>query len=356
MDTLYRHVFSANYDRGFLEGVKGSFRTVGFDWDIINALLLVFGLVAVLYLLGRAFNEIRARLRNRDIPAHWIVKKPEIRRILQQALDQRSKFEMKFLPSDYARPVAVCSLIDFDDASLSFEIGRDVQATKRWMEKTAEFFFSLRGPKKNQIFYRFTGPIVGIKRLPDNVSSLLIAYPDKIELQQKRAFLRLEPPPQYLLGCALWLDKGQPMPENVKKWGRPKLMLQPGKAANPLSVQDISAGGLRLLLTRSAIKTLGTELGIANNLYLMLDLYDPEVARKRRFWLQCRIQHVFEDFESRDVEYGAQFMASGRLSKQDEEGNELSIKWTPVEEDGVELLGGWVMKRHLELYRDKGIV
>ncbi len=345
----------ASYDRSYLESVKKGFGSLGVDLDTLMYLGIVVLAAIALYLAGKAYNSLKSRLRRGDFPAYWIVRRPEIQCILQQALDQRSKFEIKFLPSDYARPIATCSLEKINQHALQFDIGPEVSVSKRWLNRTVEFYFRIQGGKRQHVYYRFTSPVVGVKRLGDRGSLFLVEPPPKIELQQKRAFLRLEPPSQYLLGCAVWQESERQRPEQLKTWGRPILVYNPDELSNPINVEDISAGGMRLLVTRQIMKKLKLKFTMAQRLYVMLDLYDPDSSRKRRFWLQCRVQHVYEDFETRNAEYGLQFMAYGQLRKKDGEPTQ-QVEWKQTGQEGIELLGSWVMKRHLELYRDKGIV
>lgn len=347
---------AASFDRSFVGSVRDSFNTVGVDSRMLYYILLVLIAAGVLYLVGKFVEVLRRRCRRDALPAYMIVKKSVIMDVMQQALEERSKFEMKFLPSEYTRPVAVCSLEELDASSLTFDLGPDLKATRSWINRMTEFYFRVQGGKKQHVYYRFASPIVGVRRLTNNVNCIVVEFPETIELQQKRAHLRIEPPSQYLLGAAIWQEKGEEKPALVKKWGKPHLVFQPGKAVNPFSIEDLSAGGLRLMVTRAALRENNFNVGVGQRLYLILDLYDPETSRKRRFWLLCRVQHVYEDFETRNAEFGLQFVLHGRLKKENDEEAALQVEWKPVTNEGVELLGGWIMKRHLELYRDKGIV
>lgn len=350
-----KNVAATSYDKDFLEGVKGGFNSVGISGELFAYIIIVFALVGAVFLLAKMLEPLYSKMRLKGLPAYWVVRKKDILNILQYAVAERSKFEMKFLPSEYARPVAVCTLLEIKPSGLTFEVGSGASVTKRWLDRSAEFYFRIKGDNKQHIYYRLTSTVVGVKKLPNDLNTIITEFPDKLELQQKRSFLRLEPPAQYLLGLAVWHDKGSPKPAEVNRWGRPHLLHQPDRAANPVMVEDVSAGGMRLLITRSALKNSNLSLSIADRLYIVLDLYDPEVSRKRRFWLQSRVQHVYEDFETRNAEYGLQFIAWGRPRKEEEDGV-VSVDWREIEQDGIELLGSWIMKRHLELYRDKGIV
>ncbi len=342
----------AAFDRGYLDKVKGGFNETGLTMEMLFYIVTVLVAVLALYLFGRGLNVMLSRCGTRGIPDNWIVKKPQIMELFHKALDSRSKFEMKFTPADFSRRATMCSLLEITSGSLVLELDMNVKATKRWLGRSVEIFFKLQGSKKNLHFYHFNSEVSGIKRTPQGESILLLAFPDKLELQQKRSFLRLEPPSQYFLGCAVWLASSVRNASEVKSWPRPLLLNQPGKTGNKIMISDISAGGMRILIKRDVIRSLNLDITISNRLYAALDLYDPEIERKRRYWVLCNVQHLYEDYESKDTEYGLQFISWGRPKKEEDM---VSLEWKLVENDGIEPLGSWVMKRHLEIYRDKGI-
>lgn len=349
---------AASYDQSFLQDVKSGFDSLGLDPRMLYYILLVLVAAGVLFLLARLIEGLRRRRRKSALPAYMIGEKQKILHVLQQAVDERSKFEMRFLPSEYTRPVAVCTLLEFDATTLSFDLDPGVQLSKQWNDRLAEFYFRIKGDKKQFIYYRFASHIKEVQRISQSRNTMRVAVPESLELQQKRAHLRLEPPSQYLLGIAVWREPGEPLPTEVKQWGRPHLRFKPGIAESSLALEDLSAGGVRMLVTREALKKSKLDVSVGHRLYLMLDLYDPEASRKRRFLLLCRVQHVYEDFETRNVEWGLQFVSHGRLKKEQTQDEDVSpeVEWKPVDQEGVETLGSWVMKRHLELYRDKGII
>jgi len=355
---IYGSITAASYDPSFLKGVKGGFQSLGIEPKMVYYILLVLVAAGSLYLIVRLVEALRRRLRPEALPAYMIGTRERIAEILQQAMDQRSKFEMRFLPSEYTRPVAVCSLLEYDARRLQFELDTAATPGGGWEGRLCEFYFRVKGDKKQYIYYRFTGTVTGLKTGRSGAHVMEIAFPETLELQQKRAHLRLEPPAQYLLGLAVWREPDRELPPQIKEWGRPQLRLKPDDHHPPLRLDDISAGGIRMTVTRDAMKDSRLDIGVGRRLYLMLDLYDPESSAKRRFLLLCRVQHVYEDFETRNMEYGLQFVSHGRLRKQGEEEEDpvLEVDWRPVDQDGVESLGSWIMKRHLELYRDKGII
>ncbi|WP_035064881.1 hypothetical protein [Nitratidesulfovibrio termitidis] len=124
--------------------------------------------------------------------------------------------------------------------------------------------------------------------------------------------------------------------------------------ALPVALLNLSGGGLRLLLPRATARSAasrGMNMDIGGRLTALLELYDPQHDRSLGFWLQCRIQNRFVAFETRDVELGVQVLAWG----EPHDNAPYLVGWKPLSDEGeVEPLGNWVIRRHLELYRESG--
>jgi len=180
-----------------------------------------------------------------------------------------------------------------------------------------------------------------------------VRLPEVLEQRQKRAFLRVEPPEQYVLGMALWaepLDTTGSMKMNIKDWGKPALVFIPNKTSD-IELVNISAGGARLKVRRERAKKCGLTFTIAERFMLLLDLWEPELGKRDRYWLLCRTQTPFIDFETRDVDLGVQFIGYAR----NRENSTHELVWQPMKAgEGIEVIGNWAMKRHLELYRERG--
>ncbi len=217
--------------------------------------------------------------------------------------------------------------------------------------------FRLVNPKypAQVTFYSMTTEIMGIKKLASGAGVLTVAFPEKVELSQKRMHLRLEPPSHLLLGMAIWpeqLTAAGAMERNIKQWGKPRLIYVTGETDNPFIIENLSGGGIRVGVEREAVKDSGLDFEIGQTYILLLDLHEPEGQRKLRFWLMGRIQNRYEDFETRRLSFGMQFTQHGqRLT---EPRNEM--RWRPVPSDGgIDELGNWAVRRHLELYRRSGV-
>jgi len=313
----------------------------------LNIVLATLG--AVLALLGIAFLSDLFGLRSRlkSVPAHWIVSPTAIRDLLNKAIEQRSKFEMKFLPVEPGRPHTYCFLDSIEATSLVFELPAHVQPSKRWIDRPVDFIFKLSDDKLS--FFRFPAAIVGARRSESRLPTLQVVFPEKLEMQQNRGVMRIEPPLEYLRSCQLW--QRAEIIAQPREWGSPALAYDAPEGEstckNGLGVENVSAGGIRLQLRRYK-EAAGFEVpNIASHLYLFLELLDPDLGQAQLHWLECRVQNIYEDETSKELELGLQFLRTGQPATSGGE----TLEWTNIGKDGVEPLANWVIKRHLELYR-----
>jgi hypothetical protein len=344
----------AGLDRSFLGTIQGSFKDTGLSREQLVDVILVLLLVIAVLMLGIGVNWLRKKLHISLKPG--VVTSPaRIRRLLETALDQRSKFEMQFLPADQSRQTLFCSFLEIKDGNLFLEAPSGLKASRKWLEKDIQCYFRVVEGRDRAHFYTFTSRILGVKKLASDFLHLTISYPERLELHQKRSFLRLDPPPSYILGMALWPGKNVPGGDgekNVKQWGKPVLAYIPKHQANPVKVDNLSGGGVRLDFHREAVKKAGEQFSMGNRFYMLLDVYEPEQKSKQRFFLQLRIQNVFEDFQTKNLAVGFKFTAWGKPAPDDPR----TVQWRMVDEFGVDPIANWVMKRHLEMYREKGLV
>ncbi|QJT08046.1 PilZ domain-containing protein [Oceanidesulfovibrio marinus] len=347
-----------NFDRPFLNEVKESFHRLWNNPDALPYLVATFLAVGIVIILGVLYNQFVSRRRYRSaLPAGWFVDPGKIREIMETALDQRSKIEMRFLPAEPSRRSTSCSLLELGVEALTLELPDYVESGPSWLHREVECFFRVPEEKGQISFYRFTSVIQNVSRTVDGFAQAELAFPKLLHNHQKRNFLRIAPPAYLFLGVAMWLERRLPTDEhgcpaaNLSSWGKPMFTYIPDKNGNPVRIANISAGGLRLDIERSAVKGREIELRVSDRIVILLDLYDPELERKQRFWLRCRVQNMQEDYDTRNLELGVQFVSVGRLA----EDADREVRWHDVGEDGIEPLAVWVMQRHLELFREKGL-
>jgi len=339
--------------------------------DMLFVVYILFGVVGIV-LLHLLYTYLRDKVFARQAAGYAITRKSRIKSILHLAQDERKKFELRFLPPKPGRKTTSCSLLELDDALISFELPVGVRATPEWIDRSVEFFF--RAPKgmarqkdlaqvmntesrsrvksgEGPPFYYFSDTIRSVKRFPNGQCIIQTGFPRRLIIQQKRQSLRIAPPEEYVLGCALWPDRlalTGARTTNARKWGKPAMSLTPGNPRSPFSIGNISALGMSLAISTQAARSSGLHLAIGDLLVLLFDLFDPDYAVKRRYWVQGRIQNSYEDLGAKSIVIGLLFQRAARPVS---EAQPYELIWGIVDDDGLDTLGNWVMKRHLDMHR-----
>lgn len=346
---------TAGIDRPFLKGFKQSFGDSGFLPELISIVLTTLFVIAVVGILGLIINRIIKSRRAKLKPSNWITLPAEIHDILDNAMAQRSKIELQFEHSSTGVSVN-CAFLDLTDENIILQAPGHMQISENWIERRVTCMFGLLVTKTSGMvrFHLFDSQIRGVKRLFNEDVELTLTIPDKLIVQQKRVHLRIEPPSQYIMGMAFWpevLDEGSHLEKSLRKWGKPLAKFIKG-GKNPVRVVNISAAGIRLELEPELVTESGSSFEIGTHYFLLIDLFDPTGNKKLRLWLNIKIQNRFEDFHTKKLGIGCQIEATAEIKDKEQ----ALVQWRKMTEDGVEILGNWTVQRHLELFREKGVV
>ncbi|MDL2209878.1 hypothetical protein LJC26_03635 [Desulfovibrio sp. OttesenSCG-928-O18] len=311
---------------------------------------ILIGVGCIVGALGLIMLILHFRPRKPYIPQDWVLDPAEIKNTIGFAVTQRSKFELQFaMEGEARRPALRCAAVNFDDKDITLEASGLTTLSTRWEGKPVDCFFMIRN-REQYLFYAFTTAITSIKVIKD-ICLIKLALPEKLETRQKRSYLRIAPPEEYMLGAALW--RGSDMPGDEKRgdlalWSKPSRIWLPGTRED-FTIRDISSGGMRLHLSRQVLAEEMDFIHISAHFMVMLDLWDPDKAQRFRLWLLCRMQSPVLDFETKGMDLGAQFLA---WAKPAETGGS-SLLWLKLASSGeVEPLGNWIMRRHLEFFRE----
>jgi hypothetical protein len=280
---------------------------------------------------------------------------------LHTAFNQRRPFEIQFhAEPGHRRPTLRCAPEYLGRNSLTVELGGLKTLSDKWLGRPALVFFRIKDGREFT-YYTFTSHIDGIHSPRQGVCHLTLPMPSSLENRQKRSFLRIAPPKEFLLGAAIWCEESMPQNEQLHEittWRRPKLLFLPERVEQ-FHILDISAGGARISVSNTVVRTFDLHFTAAERLLLMLDLFDPEHNKRLRFWMQCRIQNAWVEHASNNVHMGVQFLSWARPKDVVEnplnplEGNTAAIEWLRLSSaNEVEALGNWIMRRHLELFRE----
>jgi hypothetical protein len=347
--------FYSAVDRSFLEGVKHTFGDWGFNMQQLNIIAFTVSMVVLLGVGGYFLNRYLKSRQPEPTPSNWITNPEEVQGTLDQAIAQRAKVEMSFR-KESGHPTASCSIVNFTPEHVIVDAPSHLPVTEAWIGRDVQCMFGLLAAKQPGMirFHVFDTKVLGAKRDKKDDYELSLSFPDKLVLQQKRVHLRVEPPTQYVLGMALWpeiLDDSH-LPEiRVKNWGKPLAKYVSGKD-NPFRAINFSAGGLKLEIEPEVVKASKHIFEIGEHYFLLLDLYEPQAKSKTRFWMNIKVRNRFEDFQTRKLSLGFQIAAQAELVNPEL----IILEWHDVPEDGLEPLGNWAVQRHLEMFREKGVV
>ncbi len=334
--------------------ISDSFLAQAFQTAHVGPWLI--GLLSVIFIIlcWTVFLSFRAK-KQRYAPYGSIVDEKQIRKILRTAFEQRRPFELQIKSDDQTRrPTFRCSPEYVGNSTVTLEINGVKRLSDHWINRRIQVFFRLK-VEGQFTYFTFDSVIETITSPTQDTCHIAISLPTMLDNRQKRSYLRLCPPSELILGAAMW--HGTSMPEaniinNLAQWPLPQLLLLPSKC-NDFHILDLSAGGMRISVPRGIVKTKNLEFNSIEHIILMLDLLDPEHAKRMRCWVQCRIQSVWEEHVSRDVHIGLQFLSWARPRDFTGTDNTADLEWLRLSSSlEVEVIGNWIMRRHLELYRE----
>lgn len=338
-----------------LSEIQQSFYSRTFDLEAVSSWLAVVAVVVFFLLLG-VFVKALVERRSQYRPHGSISDEKQIRSVLREGFEQRRPFEVQIqTPHGRRRPTLRCAPEYLGQVNMTVEISGLKTLSDRWIGREIMVFFRVFQAKKF-VYYTFSSTIEGIHSPKQGICHITLPIPTRLENRQKRSFLRITPPDDFILGAALWCGDGMPKPESLNDiavWPRPKLMQIPGQTYQ-FQMLDLSAGGARIGIVNQVIRTYALQFSAVEQVILMLDLHDPEQDRHLRFWFLCRIQNIWREHATRDIQMGLQFLAWAK-PKQDGENDEhpSAIEWLRLSSSNeVEAVGNWIMRRHLELFRE----
>ncbi|WP_415519374.1 MAG: hypothetical protein ACEB74_02975 [Desulfovibrio aminophilus] len=346
-------------DRHFVQRIGESFGGGGAVTPallVIAAGVLVF--CALLIILVRMRRKIQAGRERQEPPIGWLMDRPSIMEVMENALMHRSKVELSFHQQDERRRAVACALLEVSPESMLLELPAGIQPGASWVGRHVDGFFQIgKGPatQSRKIFYHFTSEIAAVPRARKQAAVLSVAIPDKIVLSQKRAFLRMAPPssaiPVFeilphddatLAHCLSWF---LPPPEEDGKQPSPPPRLP---SLGRFAIKDISGGGARVearIADKESLQRLNLVAG--TSCYVALELL---AERPRRYVLAATVRRVFRDTGGVQ-ELGLEF--TSRLKGRDQ-GTGLP-SWKALKGKGEESIESWVVKKYLEVYREKGV-
>lgn len=295
--------------------------------DILD--LLFFGGVLTALYCARLY-WIRHKEQTRQLQIEQL----NVQDMLQEAIEARAVFNVRFgvdsMRDRYLRGpcVAVSDDSILIDANLTYGV-------PGWVGQQVQVYFTTNSSSGSS-FFEFTTTISRTVPYLGNVGIELF-LPDKIVTNQRRAFVRFSPPNRFVGSTRLWSGSMLNRLEGLQPINIP----EPSLSGDALSIDNISAGGLRLVFPTDQFDDM--PVSTDQTILLNLTLRNADGAETLNLWLITSVvQEIRESGRS---------LLSLKFTRWAPEGEkDIPLSWFPLgREGGVPPLAAWVMRRQLEV-------
>ncbi|WP_153306849.1 flagellar brake protein [Desulfonatronum thioautotrophicum] len=311
-------------------------------------LTITITLITVLIVTAIGLHLYRKRTSQEG---NWLaVSDPEkIQSVMDQALRERATLDTMFQGEWSQRAHFSCALLAVEpDRGIILETPGYTHPQPTWVNRTVTCHFRVASTRKDVkwLFYHFSAPIIDIQ-YHETRDAIVVQIPKQLLRGQRRAYLRLEPFTQDIPELRIWPETFTNLETDVT--GPPLATFLNTRAVNPVHILNISAGGM-LLEIRVPLHQLPDEvLEKGKRFYLHFLLRDPEDGGVKEFHLRAQIRNLFTDPHDGKRLAGFSFTAFRKAP----EG--IPDNWATLDGKGVEAIDDWVFKRHLQVYRQKGL-
>lgn len=261
---------------------------------------------------------------------------------LQTAAAQRSIFYIEFQNKELQSYKLKSRCADIASEQIVFDVG-DSFISSEWLGEETLVFFQV-AVKGRPSFYQFRGNVSEIRR-NDKTPTICLPVPGFLDPGQKRNFLRVSPPAEYVLHLRIWpLADSAPLPSTVYELSPTTLEYRPDLKETVL-VNDISAGGVGVFLDiTSPPEKMKLQKGSRLLCLLMLKSLEKG-GNPLNLWLIGKIVVIATQSEEKNrLRLGVRFTHWMPMERQ-----AAAFSWLPLQEDeGVTPLANWVIRRNFE--------
>lgn len=268
-------------------------------------------------------------------------------RILDYAIEQRAKIHIKFDEESTNLTGITGTILAMNDMGLVMEVSGVTSLQDRFLGKKISCFFKIveKEARHREFFYTFTASILRIKIVNEQFLHLAINFPLTLTGTQRRKSLRMKPDVEQFSHIALWRYDAA----GGFDISKPTIGHQHFK--NSLSfVENMSAGGLRILIRRPLLKEREIDLNKGDRFILFLTFAEPIPKLRSEYWLVSKINNLLIDPVSGDAILGMEFIANG-VRKEDAG----KVEWTKIADNVIDDLAQRIYQWHISIYRDKGL-
>lgn len=294
----------------------------------ISNLLLWGGVLVALYVAWHFWK------RHQEKAQQGRAEQINVVELLHEAMDARATFNVRFevdsMRDRYLRGpcVAVGEDSILIDANLTYGV-------PGWAGQQVQIYFSTNS-NSGSSFYEFTTTISRTVPYLGNVGIELF-LPDKIITNQRRSFVRFSPPNRFVGSIHIWNGRLLTQLDGLQ----PSQISPPLLSGDALSIDNISAGGLRLLFPTGQFDAM--PVSAEQSLLLNLTLRNAEGAETLNLWFVTSVVQ-----EIRENERSLLSLKFIRWAPEGEK--DVPLSWFPLgREGGVPPVAAWVMRRQLEV-------
>ena len=282
------------------------------------------------------------RSRGRDGPH------PVVRRLLEQAVDQRSGMLVEFTGHDLSGGRFFGPCVEFDDKTVLIDVSLHKEFSE-WLGEAVLVNFSIDS-KGASSYYQFTSRLRGLPRGVGGYG-MLLDTPAEILPNQKRGFVRVAPIKAATFGIGLWaLKPSQPRPDDPAALGAAQVSYRQDHVEQ-LSLLDVSATGLCLELKHPRENQPLIDPRPGDRLLCLLMVRAQAEERPLPFWLDCTVMNRGEREDGPYSIVGLHFNAWAVPNP-----GKGVVDWFAVGEGGaVGPLGAWVLRQQLTQQVQKSV-
>jgi len=351
--TLYQALFSAHiYFAQFWPQISEGFH----DTPMLGTGFMVLGIVlgiVLFFILGYlAYSRLGSSTESQESNPFTVSSPEKIHEILDKAWAQNSRLELYFRTRGQHLS---CLIQDLSGDKLVIEPPQHIKLKKSWLNRSVIVFFSVRIDRQKRVYYKFESSITGFPVI-NSEPVLQLAVPGVLNMEQKRVHLRLDPPLAYVKSMRVWqvlYNSDGSLPRDISSKAEPLAQYIPAESKPVLRLADLSGGGIRIKIAKSLLGSMEDFIKANPNLIIFLQLRDKpdQDSEVHNYYLVGRIRNYFTDQHGYYI-LGMQYEYSARL---DPDTGDI-VRWEKVDpEEGVEDVVNWVVQKHLQFYREKGV-
>jgi len=267
--------------------------------------------------------------------------------LLDLALAQRAKIHLVFDNEVTSIHNLSCSLLAVNSRYLKLELTSLKEAGKRWIGEALTCYFKIveKKPKTREIFHTFRSSIQDTSQSENETVLIEIKTPEFVGQDQRRKSLRIAPDMDNFVTLALWPYNSSGGFDPCS----PKLVLSDFRNHQARLV-NMSAGGMKLVVKSAKLKEFDPGFQKGNRLIMFLKINSAAGAAADECWLIAKASSSYEDFVTKDVNIGLEFIGQGKIDPETQK-----VAWKKVVDNVIEDIATWTHQWHLDLYREKGL-